>query len=106
MSENTQLETPELNADLFRDRLNESFRIHVDDQVVDAELVEVAGLGGHTARKDRSPFSLMFRGPEGLALQQATYRFENDTLGGLDLFMVCVGPDPDDRKMRYQVIFT
>lgn len=102
----TDSDIVELDAGAFRARLNDIFRIHLGDQVVEVELVDVAGLGGHSARQDRTPFSLMFRGPEGLALEQAIYRFENDEMAEMDLFLVCVGPDPDDRQMRYEVIFT
>jgi hypothetical protein len=102
----TEMIPAELAADDFRARLNEVFRIHAGDQVVEAELVEVAGLSGYSARPDRSPFSLVFRGPQGVALEQAICRFTNDKMGELDMFLVCVGPDPEDRQMRYEVIFT
>lgn len=100
----------DLNADAFRARVNETFRLSApgieDSETVEIELVDVRGLKGDTPREDRSPFSLLFRGPEGLALEQAIYRFENDEMGAMDLFLVCVGPDPDDKQMRYEVIFT
>lgn len=96
----------ELTAAAFRPRLNDSFRLHVGDDVIETELVDVRGLKGDSSREDRTPFSLLFRGPEDAPLEQAIYRFENDAMGEMDLFLVCVGPDPDDRMMRYEVIFT
>lgn len=110
MSEDSLLPAELLNADAFRRRLHDTFRVSVpgaeDGEQIEVELVDVAGLRGDTTRDDRSPFSLLFRGPEGLALEQAIYRFDNDEMGEMDLFLVCVGPDPDDRRMRYEVIFT
>ena len=107
---NPLLSPSDLNADVFRARLNETFRLSEpgieDGEVVEVDLVDVSGLKGDSSREDRSPFSLLFRGPEALALEQAIYRFENDEMGEMDLFVVCVGPDPDDRQMRYEVIFT
>lgn len=104
------LSPSELNSAAFGARLNETFRLSApdakDSETVEIELVDVRGLKGDTPRDDRSPFSLLFRGPEGLALEQAIYRFENDEMGAMDLFLVCVGPDSEDRRMRYEVIFT
>lgn len=96
-----------LSAGAFRARVDETFRIHfADGESIDTELVEVSGLKGDTPREDKSPFSLLFAGPEGAALEQGIYRFENDEMGSLDLFLVTVGPDPDDGLMRYEVVFT
>lgn len=110
MSEDLVSPTGGLNADAFRSRLNDTFRVSApeieDGEQIEVELVDVAGLRGDTAREDRSPFSLLFRGPEGFAMEQAIYRFAHDELGTMDVFLVCVGPDPDDRQMRYEVIFT
>ena len=110
MSEDLSRSASELNAEAFRSQLNQPFRLSApgteDSEEVVIELVDVAGLKGDTSREDRSPFSLLFRGPEGVALEQAIYRFENDEMGLMDLFVVCVGPDPDDKRMRYEVIFT
>lgn len=110
MSDESSTPAAELSAESFRAHLNQSFRLSApgveDSEEVEIELVDVAGLKGDTPREDRSPFSLLFRGPEGLALEQAIYRLENDQMGEMDVFLVCVGPDPDDRQMRYEVIFT
>lgn len=110
MSEETPSPAPELSAEAFRTQLNQSFRLTApgveDGEEVEIELVDVSGLRGDSAREDRSPFSLLFRGPEGLALEQGIYRFEHDEMGEMDLFLVCVGPDRGDRQMRYEVIFT
>lgn len=58
-----------------------------------------AGPGGAT----RQQFSLVFVGPAGAPLAQATYQVVHDELGGLDLFLVPLGPDDDG--MRYEAAF-
>ena len=93
----------------FEPCLNQVFHIHIGDGGrIDAELVEIRGLTSHTRREDRSPFSLLFRGPAEAFLEQQIFHLENDDLGELDLFLVTLGPDPDDDEQRplYEAIFT
>ena len=98
----------QLSADSFRDCLNQTFQITVPGlpEPLATELVDVRGLGGYTEREDRQPFSLLFRGPADAPLQQGIYQLENETLGALSIFLVTVGPDPKDRDMRYEAVFT
>jgi hypothetical protein len=51
----------------------------------------------------RSPFSLIFRGPEGDRLVQETYRLRHGRLGTFDLFLVPVGRHQGEA--RYQAVF-
>lgn len=51
----------------------------------------------------RLQFSLEFHGPAETPLSQATYRLVNDELGGLDLFLVPLGPRAG--SMRYEAAF-
>jgi hypothetical protein len=39
-------------------------------------------------------------------LPQSTYRFEHDTLGVLDLFVVPIGPPADGDGMLYEAVFS
>jgi hypothetical protein len=53
----------------------------------------------------RAPFSLLFMGPPSRSyFGQGTYRLEHPRLGGLDLFIVPLGPA--EGRMRYEAIFT
>lgn len=99
----------ELTADLFKPLEGQTFRIHVQEgEPVNAELIEVRGLQGDTVRADKSPFSLLFRGPADAPLQQSIFAIEHGDLGELHLFLVTVGPDPDHdgRGMLYEAVFT
>jgi hypothetical protein len=53
---------------------------------------------------DRDPFSLMFHGPLEPILPQGIYRFIREESGGMDIFIVPIGPDKGE--MRYEAVFT
>lgn len=64
-------------------------------------LVDVCrGAGGPV----REQFTLTFAGGPNPPLRQSILRLEHDTLGGLDLFLVPVGPGADGRQ-RYEAVF-
>jgi hypothetical protein len=97
-----------LNVTTFAERTGESFRIFPDGtQPLAVELVEVTDLtspgGAGTSKRDRAPFSIVFRGPRELALPQRIYRIEHDDLGSFELFLVPIAADRDGR--RYEAIF-
>jgi hypothetical protein len=50
------------------------------------------------------PFTLLFTGPEGLALPQATYDLTHPELGEFALFLVPVQPAADGLA-RYEAVF-
>ncbi len=91
----------------FTPRLGERFRLggDVDGRVVlDTELGEATQVGEVGSAGGRAPFSLVFRGPHHVVLQQRIYRVDHAELGTFDLFLVPIGPDR--AGMRYQAIFT
>lgn len=118
MSEEARKSTDDLIANLSaeacREHLESTFRLHLGDDsgddttVLEIVLREVSAVGGDTKRQDRTPFSLLFRGPSDAAIGQGIYRLEHDALGAGELFLVCVGPDPDDdeSRMLYEAVFT
>ncbi len=87
----------------FSQRVGEKFRIEVDDsQSFEVELTEARELLSGT--ENRTPFSIVFRGPEDLALEQRIYSVHSGALGKLELFLVSVGPDK--QGMLYEAVFT
>jgi len=69
------------------------------------ELVEAIDLGVGTAKPDgRQPFSLIFRGPSEPVLAQQVCRLTHHVMGGLDLFIVPLGPDGSGGT-RYEAVF-
>jgi hypothetical protein len=92
----------------FAERVGEVFEVARDGgaavslTLVDAtEGTETGGTGPDGAT--RLQFSLEFHGPGDTPLPQATYRLLNDALGGLDLFLVPLGPQAG--AMRYEAAF-
>lgn len=98
----------ELTADHFKDCKGHEFRLEVGGQPISLTLDQVSSLKGDTSREDKSPFSLVFKGPADAYFAQQTMALYNETLGNLHLFLVPLGPDPDDEKklIQYEAIFT
>ncbi len=90
----------------FEKCLNQKFLVHVEGrEPLETELIEVRGLvAGDDDPDRREPFSLIFRGPADVPLEQSVFRIENETLGELGLFLVTVGPDGDG--LRHEAVFT
>lgn len=76
--------------------------------VVDASVaIVLATVTRHAARDHgarRDPFSLLFVGPPGQALPQASYRLDHAALGELVIFIVPIGPSADGRQ-QYEAVF-
>ena len=100
----------DFTVDTFAGRVGERFRIKVDEATaVDAELVEAAAVqptsGVPVATPGgRTPFSIVFRGPQEPLLPQSIYPFEHAELGAFEIFIVPIGRDADG--VRYEAIFT
>ncbi len=94
-----------LSSQDFTNLLNEKFAIHVESQpVIEVELVEV--LENERAKPpqaQRTPFSIVFRGPGEILLPQQMYRLENDKLGKIELFLVPIIPDQNNNF--YEAVF-
>ncbi|MEM9553808.1 MAG: hypothetical protein AAGC60_06095 [Acidobacteriota bacterium] len=73
---------------------------------IQLEIARIDGLAGDTPRADGEPFSVVFRCLEGHTLPQAIYRLENESIGALDLFLVCLGPDPKGEGSLFEAVFT
>lgn len=90
-------------SEAFADRLGETFRVGEGDDALDFELVEVNPGVGAPAGEGRAQFSIVFRGPPEPILPQRIYRFEKESLGAFELFIVPIGPD--ESGMQYEAVF-
>jgi uncharacterized protein DUF6916 len=88
-----------LSATIFSPRLYEPFTLSDGSARLDLELVEVTELGATTPER-RTPFSIVFRGPDRPTLPQRIYRLEHAELGAFELFLVPIGPG------EYEAVFT
>jgi Domain of unknown function (DUF6916) len=113
--ETRPLET--LTATDFRDNLGGRFLLMAGAPgsgpavSFEVELVEVSEHQPGAPGTHRTPFSLLFHGPLTPVLPQAIYRLEHKEIGGLELFIVPVGPAESatpgqaPAAMRYEVVF-
>ncbi len=93
----------------FAERVGEKFQVDDGSQVIEMQLVAATAAtlrSGEraTTPSGRDPFSIVFRGPLEPVLPQRTYRFEHDTHGVFDLFIVPIGPD--ESGMQYEAVFS
>ena len=71
---------------------------------VSLTLHTVKKLGNKHQEALRDPFSLLFRGPQGLRLGQGIYRLTNKSLGELEVFITQVADGP--KVSEFEAIFT
>jgi hypothetical protein len=93
----------------FAPHVNSTFRVRLESAPpLEVELIQATLVGRQVNAGDRqgrrAPFALLFRGPLKPWLLQGTHALEHEQLGGLDLFLVPVGPD--EHGMQYEAIFT
>ena len=89
-----------LTSSMFAEHLNTTFRVTAGpSKIVEMELFDVLDVS--TERQER--FSILFRGPHGMLLEQRIYTFEHDKMGTFDLFIVPIGVDEDG--YTYEAVF-
>ena len=74
------------------------------DEVCELTLANVVAHSPSPGAPRAQPFSLIFLGPAGQHLPQATYTLQHADLGELDIFLVPVGPAADGRH-QYEAAF-
>jgi hypothetical protein len=89
----------------FSELVGAPFRLYPDDgSALDLELVSVTPTPAHPGDAHRrTPFSVVFRGPQEPVLPQRIYRLEHENLGTFELFIVPIGPD--ESGMQYEAVF-
>lgn len=97
--------TSRCEIDTFVPLVGELFEIAAGSSILSVELVEVTDLrevqgAGQRVRQ----FSLVWRGPHDATLPQGIYHVTHPSIGPLELFLVCLGPD--GQGMRYEAVFT
>jgi hypothetical protein len=69
-----------------------------------AEAKAIAACNGGAMDAGNEKFSLLFRGPNALSLEQGTYSFEHARLGSLSIFIVPVG-GPSGMPDHFAAVF-
>ena len=95
-----------LTPNTFEPHVGSEFSIVLPEGSTTA--IELATLVRQEARShgDRTePFSMVFVGPQGRSLAQATYAMDHATLGRIEIFIVPIGPRQDGRQ-QYEAVFS
>jgi hypothetical protein len=88
----------------FEPHIGSEFSIaSVADRVV-VVLAAVNRLAPRSHGDRTEPFSIVFLGPSGDALPQATYTLQHPDLGDLAMFLVPIGPDRAGQQ-QYEAVF-
>ena len=95
-------------ANTFSPYVNDTFHIIFDGSPpIDLALISVTEVKEdyRTGRglAERTPFSMVLRGPMRPILPQAIYRFEHEGIGPFEMFIVPIGPDSEG--MQYEAVF-
>ena len=91
-----------LTHEQFAECLNDTFTITHEGTDHEVQLIEAKKLGPGAAG-GRAPFSLCFRGPEGMDLPQGVYKVAHDDLEAGEIFLVPLGPGKEG--MLYEAVF-
>lgn len=85
----------------FLKHLKTKFRIRVSEtEAIEAELTSVSE---HLLSPRQERFSLVFRTPNEMFLEQGMRPFEHDEMGAFDLFIVPI--ERDDESTYYEAVF-
>ncbi|MGA7730024.1 MAG: hypothetical protein WCD37_02000 [Chloroflexia bacterium] len=95
-------------ANTFTPYIDGTFRVFPNSpSPVDLVLTSVTEMqssyrGGPGAAQ-RTPFSIIFRGPMNAFLPQQIYPMEHSEIGAFEIFLVPIGPDSGG--MQYEAVF-
>lgn len=87
----------------FAPLVGETFRLAAGGPDAGLVLIDATELAAPPG-PGRAPFSIVFRGPPGAVLPQATYGLRHGALGAFELFLVPIGADAEG--VRYEAVFT
>ena len=88
----------------FSRHLNTRFRLELDDQKIELELVEVKGyLPQANEQSGMERFTVFFDGPGNAALPQRLYALKHDQMGEVEIFLVPISGN--DQSFRYEAVF-
>lgn len=90
-----------LEKTMFSENLNTKFRIYPESsEPLEVELIEYTEVNTSPRQEQ---FSIVFRGPLNIFLQQSIYKVEHDKIGTFDLFLVPIRQDQDG--FYYEAVF-
>lgn len=95
---------PQLTIEDFQDKVGQTYQVALEDQEIALILTRVAPRQSNAPVQVRKPFSLFFKGPGEVLLEQKTHTMKHGELGELSIFLVPIGRD-DRGDYNYQAVF-
>ena|SRR2546425_134059 len=93
-----------LTENEFSRHLNSRFRLTLQDQNLELELMEVkAYLPQANEQGEMERFSIFFAGPGNVYLPQRLYRLEHEQMGEFEIFLVPISGG--EKGFRYEAVF-
>lgn len=89
-----------LTHEEFSKHLNTTFRIRLNETIIDAELFEITE---HMLSPRQERFAIVFRTSNEFLLSQGMANFEHDQMGEFQLFIVPIGRDEEGTS--YEAVF-
>ncbi len=80
------------------------FNVSTGTNPIALQLSNAKKLGHRRANAERDPFSLTFRGPQGLRLPQRIYHFACEGFGEIELFITQLADGPQGSE--FEAVFT
>jgi uncharacterized protein DUF6916 len=94
----------ELTADTLEAHVGTAFTVVDGDQSIVMRLAAVQRGPVRRHGERTEPFSIVFSAPKGTTWPQRIYSFEHPELGTNVIFVVPIGPGPD-QAMLYEAVF-
>ncbi len=93
-----------VSLDTFAPLQGAGFTLKSEDLAVELNLHVVRKLGHKREESLRDPFSLIFKGPQGLRLPQGIYGMTCDSLGEIELFITQIADGAQGSE--FEAVFT
>ncbi|MCB1032398.1 MAG: hypothetical protein KDD47_01015 [Acidobacteria bacterium] len=91
----------------FDAQLHQPFQVEAGDTTYELKLIEVQALSESARVPDgREPFSAIFLGPKSPIFGQQIFHLSNPVTGALEIFLVPLGPDLENKGIRYEAVFS
>jgi hypothetical protein len=91
----------DLTHEEFSQNANSKFQVQADENaVVEVDLIEVSELKTYPQQEE---FTILFRGPSNVFLDQGVRSFKHDQMGEFELFIVPIKQDAEG--FYYEAVF-
>ena len=90
----------DLTHEEFNRHANSKFHVQADENTVEVDLIEVSELKVYPQQEE---FTILFRGPSEVFLDQGVRSFKHEQMGEFELFIVPIKQDAEG--FYYEAVF-